>query len=53
MSRWLVAAPAAAAGAAATAAVSSDGAFTAAFANVAIVGGAAKEKDALSCAEVN
>ncbi len=33
-------------------AVTSDAAFSAAFANVAIVGGAAKEKDALSCAEV-
>jgi len=32
-------------------AIASDAAFTAAFANIQIVGGGAKEKDALTCGE--
>jgi beta-glucosidase len=32
-------------------AVSSDAAFSAAFANIQVVGGAAKEKDAINCSE--
>ncbi len=32
-------------------AVSSDAAFAASFANIAVIGGAAREKDAISCAE--